>query len=760
MEKSGIFSHPDIYIEDHINRCLEILNFYLQEIPLIDENLKKAIKISVALHDFGKATSFFQKYITGEGEKTEKTEHSFLSGIYTLYKVNQILKDDKLSLFSFVACKRHHTNPTNFLEEAYIPEKKIEILKKQIKSINEQAFNTFINNLNLEDDLKKELYLDKEAFLKELPNIKIKLVDFRLTLHDAGKLEDFLKFQYIYSLVLDADKTEAGAKPYTPKRHNIPTNVVFSYKSQKFKSKSKLDVLREQAFKEVLDREIDLNQRIYTLTLPTGLGKTITGFAFALKLKEELQREKNIVPRIIYALPFVSIIDQNYQVFKEILETNFQNVDSSILLKHHHLSEPAFEEFDFKVSRVLQEAWNSEIIVTTFVQLFNTLVASENGFARRFNKFANSIVIVDEVQSLPTKYWKLISEVVKEVSEKLNTYFIFMTATQPYLTQNAVELVNKEYYINQIHRYTVEIDLSEKTIEDFIQGLSLEENKTYLFIFNTVKSSKQAFNLLKEKFPSEAICYLSTNIVPFEREKRIREIKEGKYRIVVSTQLVEAGVDISFDVVYRDFAPLDSLNQSAGRCNRNMEEGKKGEFRIINLVDSKPYAYKIYDIVLLDHTKALLNDKKTLSEPEFISLVIKYFESLIGKLSDDISSELIESLALFRYKSDKNSIRDFVLIEEDKYKKDVFIHLNDEAKGVWEKAKRIVSMLKRKEIDIFGAREEFEKLKPAFFKYVISVPIRGDTPVFDRDVGMYVVERSLLDFYYDEETGYGKDKST
>ncbi|MGC8871054.1 MAG: CRISPR-associated endonuclease Cas3'', partial [Brevinematia bacterium] len=180
VEKSGIFSHPNVYIEDHINRCLEILNFYLQEIPLIDDNLKKAIKISVALHDFGKATSFFQKYITGEGEKTEKTEHSFLSGIYTLYKVNQILKDDKLSLFSFVACKRHHTNPTNFLEEAYIPDKKIEILKEQIKSINEQAFNTFINNLNLEDDLKKELYLDKEAFLKELPNIKIKLVDFRL----------------------------------------------------------------------------------------------------------------------------------------------------------------------------------------------------------------------------------------------------------------------------------------------------------------------------------------------------------------------------------------------------------------------------------------------------------------------------------------------------------------------------------------------------------------------------------------------------
>ncbi|MGC8735017.1 MAG: CRISPR-associated endonuclease Cas3'', partial [bacterium] len=273
VEKSGIFSHPNVYIEDHINRCLEILNFYLQEIPLIDDNFKKAIKISVALHDFGKATSFFQKYITGKREKNKKTEHSFISGIYTFCKVNQLLKDDKLSLFSFVACKRHHTNPTNFLEEAYIPYDKIEIFKEQINSINEQAFNTFIKNLNLENDLKKELYLNKKDFIEELPNIERKLINLRKTFRNTGKykIEDFLKFQYIYSLVLDADKTEAGAKPYTPQRYNIPLNIVSSYKSQKFKNNNKLDTLREEAFKEVLDREIDLNQRIYTLTLPTGL---------------------------------------------------------------------------------------------------------------------------------------------------------------------------------------------------------------------------------------------------------------------------------------------------------------------------------------------------------------------------------------------------------------------------------------------------------------------------------------------------------
>jgi CRISPR-associated endonuclease/helicase Cas3 len=130
-------------------------------------------------------------------------------------------------------------------------------------------------------------------------------------------------------------------------------------------------------------------------------------------------------------------------------------------------------------------------------------------------------------------------------------------------------------------------------------------------------------------------------------------------------------------------------------------------------------------------------------------------------LSDDTSNELIESLTLFRYKSDNyKGIRDFVLIEEDKYKKDVFIQLNDEARDVWEKAKRIVSMLRNKEIDVFKAKEEFEKIKPVFFKYVISVPIRETTPVFDRDVNIYVVERSLLSNYYDEETGYRKEEGT
>ena len=763
--RSGIYSHPHVLIEDHINRCLDLMNFYIEKVPILDGATKTAITVSTALHDFGKCTSYFQDYMRAlmEGRKPRREklrEHAFLSGVYTFYKLRDLVEDPYLLLFSFVAVKRHHTNPSSFYEETSIPvEEEIDTLQRQIESIDESRANVFLSNLNLPENLKERILFDRSAFLRSLEDI---LKDIRKLRREVRKcrtdIRDFIRFQYIFSLILDSDKTEAGAKPFRPERiEEIPPKAVLSFKEKNLKGDSPINKLREESFREVLGQEIDLTQRIYSITLPTGMGKTLTGFAFALKLRETLIREKDVVPRVIYSLPFLSIIDQNADVLEKVLREEFERVDGRLLLKHHHLSQAGdFGEFEFSVSRVLTEGWNSEIVITTFVQLFETLLSYRNSTSRRFNRLANSIVILDEVQSLPTKYWHLLREMIREVSESLNTYFILMTATQPYLVEECRELASKEMYLEKLDRITAHFDLEERTIDEFLESLDLKDGRTYLFIANTVPSSKEIYRKLKEKL-GEDIGYLSTSVVPYKRRERIEKIRKGLYRVVVSTQLVEAGVDIDFDVVYRDFAPLDSLNQSAGRCNRNMERGK-GEFRVVRLVDGegKPFTRGVYDAVLTRITHELLKGVEILSEKEFTLLVEEYFKRVWEKISKDESEDILEAVRCFRFTSDGEnvSISRFTLIEDQPYKEDVFVQLNEEAVEVWERAKSIIKDLRARRIDLFRAKEEFEKLRPDFYRFVISEDVRKNQPLLDEDLNILVVNREEIERYYDPETGF------
>ena len=605
--------------------------------------------------------------------------------------------------------------------------------------------------------MKDAILFNKREFLDSLPNV---LKEIKRLKRDVRKctteIKDFVKFQYIFSLILDSDKTEAGAKPFKPERvEKIPPKAVVSFKEKNLKEDSPINRLREEAFREVLEHNIDPSQRLYSITLPTGMGKTLTGFAFALKLREAIAREKGIVPRIIYSLPFLSIIDQNAEVLERVLKEEFKEVGGKLLLKHHHLSQAGdFGEFEFSVSRVLTEGWNAEVVITTFVQFFETLISYRNSTSRRFNKLANSIIILDEVQSLPTQYWHLLREMIKEVSESLGTYFIFMTATQPYLVEECVELASKERYLKDLDRITAHFDLEEKTIDEFLDGIEFRKDKTYLFIANTIASSKELYEKLKERL-EEDICYLSTSVVPYERKERIGRIKRGHYRVVVSTQLVEAGVDIDFDIVYRDFAPLDSLNQSAGRCNRNMARGR-GEFRVVRLVDEKvqPFTKGVYDAVLLNITQTLLEDIDSLSEGDFTFLIEDYFKKVWEGMSKDKSEEILEAVKCFRFTGQDVSIRNFRLIDDQPYKRDVFIQLNEEAVEVWERAKAVLKDLRAKKLNVFQAKEEFEKLKSDFYKFVVSVNVRDNQPLLDSDLNMFLVNTEELERYYDPETGF------
>jgi CRISPR-associated endonuclease/helicase Cas3 len=238
--------------------------------------------------------------------------------------------------------------------------------------------------------------------------------------------------------------------------------------------------------------------------------------------------------------------------------------------------------------------------------------------------------------------------------------------------------------------------------------------------------------------------YISRAVTPFERRARLKEIKKGKVKYLVSTQVVEAGVDIDFDVVVRDFAPFDSLNQSAGRCNRNSRE--TGLFKVIRLVDAENGRYYwsyIYDPVLGNATLEILKKRSHMTEEEFLKLVEDYYKLVERKAIDSRNTtSLIEAIKYLKFSSVIKNIR---LIKED-FGREVFVQLNNEAVSVWEEMKRVVRKLREGKRSAFL---EFAKLKSRFYNFIVITNSRKNVNLpFCEDLGLFYVPLENLKYYY------------
>lgn len=777
LSSSRLYSHPDKPLELHLINVTNLAVKNFEDTPLESlytfnrDKIKRLVKVCSLCHDLGKATGYFQKYLFSDEKEQEKlkamkeTHHSLLSSVISFFVASKEFEDDEdldreqklfLSFIAYLSIKRHHGDLEDILTESILDDEDEELLDKQISSIDDDRFSVLIeilrnNGLNI--GLDKTILRECVSYTKE------HLTRLRRRFRKIGEeksTELYLLMNLVFSLLIDADKNEVGIKNILErKKVEIPHTVVDRYKASKGFKNIYINQLREEAYREVLNKNLDLTQRIYSLNLPTGLGKTLTSFAFALKLRDKVYRERGYMPRIVYSLPFLSIIDQNAQEIENILKANGIPLDTDIFLKHHHLSDVYYKkgdlEFETEEARLLIEGWNSELIITTFVQLFHTLVSNRNKSLLKFHRLAGSIIILDEVQAIPFKYWLLLKELLSTFVERLDAYIIFVTATQPLLIprESMYHLVDPEKYFRQMERVVIKVKIDRRlSLDEFVEELDLEEDKSYLFVLNTITSARKFYNLLKDK-TNEEIIYMSSHIVPYDRLKRIERIKKREVRLAVTTQLVEAGVDIDFDIVYRDMAPLDSIIQAVGRCNRNW--GKKGETIVVYLKDeNRSYASYIYDSLLLDITSRILSKREVIEEREFWDVVNSYYLEVQKKKSSDISNEFINAVYRLKYNStdETKGIEDFKLIEEDYPKFEVFIELNDEARDLWRRFTEI------KEIkDLIERRTEFSKIKSNFYKYVISVPMNVENiPPIVNGFG-YVSNNSLAN-YYDEITGF------
>ncbi|MDT8296803.1 MAG: CRISPR-associated helicase Cas3' [Spirochaetaceae bacterium] len=316
---------------------------------------------------------------------------------------------------------------------------------------------------------------------------------------------------------------------------------------------------------------------LFSLTVPTGGGKTLSGMAFALE--HALQHGKN---RIIVAIPFTSIIEQTAELYRKVF-----GVDA--IIEHHSNMNPDTET---NASKLASENWDAPIIVTTNVQLFESLFAARSSACRKLHNIVNSVILLDEAQMLPPQYLQPIISSMRGLVKMFGCTIVLSTATQPVLTgsinlglealkgfnpADVVEIIDDpESLTKQLKRVVIKNISEEKSRLSWHEiADAMLDHEQVLTITNSRRDCRELFDLLPQ-----GTIHLSALMCPEHRSRVIKSIKEklsqGVPLRVVSTQLVEAGVDIDFPVVFRAMAGFDSIAQAAGRCNREGKLDKPG----------------------------------------------------------------------------------------------------------------------------------------------------------------------------------------
>jgi len=289
------------------------------------------------------------------------------------------------------------------------------------------------------------------------------------------------------------------------------------------------------------------------------------------------------------------------------------------------------------------DTWRSELIVTTYDQFLMSLMDTAARYQMRFHNLCDAVIIMDEVQSLPCRLWRPLEKIFNSLVTTCNSRILLMSATLPPFVSNAVPLLpGFENYFSNCKRYVLRFRTKEKlSIEQFCEEVESrlpawgEGNKRILITLNTRKSASKVRDILagpSSTTTGTPVYFISADVTPRDRLEIIKKIKAGKPCIVVSTQCIEAGVDIDMDLVIRDFAPLDSLVQIAGRCNREGEKGRC-QVEIVDLVDEEEQRYSemIYDSVHLQATRDLIKATPEVLEEDVLELSNCYFQGLFSK---------------------------------------------------------------------------------------------------------------------------------
>jgi len=751
------------------------------------DNLNQLLSVVCWLHDLGKYTSYFQTYLL-EPEKADQQlkAHSNL-GAHTAFQY--FYKDPEKALLAFYLIKMHHSNLVNidlalFPDNASVRMHEPNIFQKQKAALG-----------NLEElSSKLEGFSNSQIELstpKELHGL------YKKHLKKEASIERYFTTNYLFSLLIESDKLDASdTSPYLPE--DLPSKAVDdrfgkpvfpNIKLAKMSQNQLRNYVRSEVVKN-MERDDILEKRIFTLAAPTGIGKTMTSLDFVLKLRAKIAEEESHFPQIIYGLPFINIIEQSLSEYEKTLGDGkvmgyYQYAD--IFGKDRKESnEISDEEASYSQKQMAWDTWQKDVIITSFVQLFETLIGNRNKLLKKFRHFADSIIILDEVQTLSIEKLPVIGAALFYAAKFLNTRLLVMTATQPKIfelmarelkveidTQKLMPfnlLENDEAVFKCFNRTKIISLISEKIEnEGFLRLFESywKPEKSCLVVVNKVSRSVEIFEALQhylENFEGVELFYLSTNITPIERQSRITQIKAGlkeKTCILVSTQVVEAGVDLDFDMGFRDLGPIDSIVQVAGRINReNSQERKGSPLYIVNFGDCQ----KIYGVPTdIKSRKALAIEE--IEEKDYKQMVETYFDDISGNNMADFSysKEIFEAMQNLKYAFPSSSskkhktVSDFKIIEESHKGVSVFVESADDIEAK-EAREAYQSLLLGK----IGKADFDKNFKRNFNQRIIAVPnylekvndLKKDENLSDN---ILWISPNEFKYYYDEFTGFKRN---
>lgn len=587
------------------------------------------------LHDIGKYSVLFQRRIRGEKISTSHARAGALECERWLQE-----SDGRNFLYRLIgmAICGHHGGLMNYGSTSQ--DGSYHLRMRRTDDVEDYAAWKK-ERLSLEP-----LDLRKWGIKPRLPSV---MVDQHSRGGDQKKLLGFqiqLYGRFLFSSLVDADRLDAQNFPYGEAERymascaslaDLKTKLDIHMEELQAKADvTPLNTLRAGILADCL-AAADGKPGLYSITVPTGGGKTLASMAFTLR-----HALGNRQRRVIYAIPFMSIIEQNAKVFANIFGR--RNV-----LEHHSnfdLPENETDAYDserYAKLKLAQENWYEPIIITTNVQFFESLFSHKAGKVRKLHNIAGSVIILDEAQSIPKQYVLPCMEVLNELVENYGCTVVLCTATQPEFDRNRLflskvdikEIIGDVPLLFDQLRRTTPVYLGKQTLDQIT--LRLKGEKQALCIVNTKKHARELFQQIVDK---DGAYHLSTNLYPAHRKAVLEEIRQRLHDklpcLVVSTQLIEAGVDIDFPVVYRATAGVDSLVQAAGRCNR---EGKLETGRVYVFDPEETYQGKGH-LALTAGIGRMIAE----AQPQFLetSAVRAYFHDLF-----DITRDALDQKDIF-----------------------------------------------------------------------------------------------------------------
>lgn len=536
-------------LKQHLTATGELARFFAQSIGAPD-----LAYFAGLFHDLGKYHPEFQEYL--KGLRPYGPKHSTTGAIYA---------SRFLDLLALVIAGHHSGLPA--------PSE----LKERLNQATEQK---------LAQEALASAEKDAGELLK-VPDAKNLLPPFLLQPDGDVRLKTELFIRFLFSSVVDADflDTEAHFEPERAAERG--TTLYMAELWDRFsKNQAQLtgrkDGAVNRARHEIYEYCLDAaswEPGIFSLTVPTGGGKTRSAMAFALR-----HALIHHFKRVIVAIPYTSIIEQTADVYREIF-------GPEAVLEHHSAVSANEDDENSPTelrARLAAENWDAPIIVTTTVQLFESLFADKSSRCRKLHNIADSVLILDEVQTLPTDLLVPILDVLQQLVDYYHVSVVLCTATQPALAEgplrqgfrNVREIVrDPQHYFTSLRRVSYEFPLVQETWSwEHVAKVMCEEEQ----VLAVVNTKKDALALLDALGAEEGLFHLSTLLCGAHRRDVLRAIRkrlaDGDPCRVVSTQVVEAGVDLDFPVVLRAVGPLDRVIQAAGRCNR---EGRRPTGRVI-----------------------------------------------------------------------------------------------------------------------------------------------------------------------------------